>query len=81
MLRTDFGEEDKNPGKEEGRRKEGRGPEEKVRGWEKWWSVGRGNEGGRRMGREEKEERRAGGDTRKREREGRKREKVRLGGE
>ena len=52
----------------QGKRREGGRTEERVRGWEKWWSVGRGNEGGRRMGREEKEERRAGGDTRKRER-------------
>ena len=65
----------------QGKRREGGRTEKRVRGWEKWWSVGRGNEGGRRMGREEKEERREGGDTRKREREGRKREKVRLGGE
>ena len=59
----------------QGKRREGGRTEKRVRGWEKWWSVGRGNEGGRRMGREEKEERRAGGDTRKREREGRKRER------
>ena len=69
MVRTDSGEEDKNPGKEEGRRKEGGRTEERVRGWEKWWSVGRRNEEGRRMGREDKEERRAVGDKRrKRER-------------
>ena len=59
----------------QGKRREGGRTEERVRGWEKWWSVGRGNEGGRRMGREEKEERRAGGDTRKRERGKKERER------